>query len=110
MTTEPAYLPANGPLNQGDILIAPVARISASDRFVPDRWDRLDQTEVTVDRSELGEEAIHVMSGRALVMVTSHDCHHDKEWNTERNRLIRSGVDPEDVSYTHLTLPTIYSV
>lgn len=107
MTAEPAYLPANGPLNQGDILIAPVARISASDRFVPDRWDRLDQTEVTVDRSELGEEAIHVMSGRALVMVTSHDCHHDKEWNTERNRLIRSGVDSEEAAAIAEDDPTL---
>jgi len=96
METEECYQDADGPLNQGDILIAPLARISSSDLFVPDKWDRLDQTEHTVDRSTQGESDLHVLSGRALVMVTSHDCHHDKEWNTERNRLIRAGVDPEE--------------
>lgn len=95
MGGDSAVLPANGPLNQGDILIAPVARVAASDLFVPDKWDRLDQTEHEVGRSGLGEDSIHVLSGRALVMVTSHDCHHDKEWNIERGRLIRSGLDPQ---------------
>lgn len=93
MERDSAFLPANGPLNQGDILIAPVARVAAPDLFVPDKWDRLDQTEHEVDHSTLGEDSIHVLSGRALVMVTSHDCHHDKEWNIERSRLIRSGMD-----------------
>ena len=95
MGGDSALLPASGPLNQGDILIAPVARVAASDLFVPDKWDRLDQTEHEVGRSVLGEDSIHVLSGRALVMVTSHDCHHDKDWNIERGRLIRSGLDPQ---------------
>ena len=107
MATEAAYLTANGPLNQGDILIAPVARITAPEPFVPDRWDRLDQTEVMVDRSDVGEDPIHLMSGRELVMVTSHDCHHDKEWNTERNRLIRDGVDPEEAAAIAENDPTL---
>lgn len=85
------FIPSNGPLNQGDLLIAPVARVCASDFFVPDRWDRLDQDEHTVDRSRLDGENVHVVSGRAIVMVTSHDCHHDKEYNTLRSRLIKSG-------------------
>jgi len=96
MDDETLYRSAEGPLNQGDVLIAPVARIAASGFFVPDKWDRLDQTEHTVDRSALGEEDINLLSGRALVMVTSHDCHHDKEWNMERNRLLRSGLSPEE--------------
>jgi len=98
MEAEDCYQDADGPLNQGDILIAPVARVSSPDLFVPDRWDRLDETEHTVDRSAQGESDLYVLSGRALVMVTSHDCHHDKEWNTERNRLIRSGMDPEEAT------------
>ena len=96
MDGAPVYRSAEGPLNQGDILIAPVARISSSDFFVPDKWDRLDQTEHTVDRTPQGEDDINVLSGRALVMVTSHDCHHDKEWNTERKRLLRAGLSPEE--------------
>lgn len=90
------FLPSTGPLNQGDILIAPVARVCAADFYVPDRWDRLDQDEHLVDRTRLDGDDVHVMSGRAIVMVTSHDCHHDKEWNALRGRLIRAGHSAED--------------
>jgi hypothetical protein len=90
------FLPSTGPLNQGDILIAPVARVCSSDFFVPDRWDRLDQDEHVVDRSRLDGDDVHIVSGRAIVMVTSHDCHHDKEWNAARRRLIRSGQSAEN--------------
>ncbi|WP_419919894.1 hypothetical protein [Candidatus Poriferisocius sp.] len=98
MQSKDCYEDADGPLNQGDILIAPMTRVIASDRFVPDRWDRLDQIEQQIDRSEFGEPAIHTVVGWALVMVTSHDYHHDKEWNAERKRLIRAGVDPKEAS------------
>src|SRR5262245_24591963 len=85
------FVPSKGPLNQGDILIAPVARVCSADFYVPDRWDRLDQDEHIADRSSRDGDDIHVLSGRELVMVTSHDCHHDKEWNSARSALIRSG-------------------
>lgn len=98
MDAERYYETAVGPLNQGDILIAPVARVSSIDLFVPDKWDLLDQFEYVVDRSIDNEEDMHVFSGRALVMVISHDCHHDKEWNAERTRLIRLGYDPDEAS------------
>ncbi|KAA0235823.1 MAG: hypothetical protein JJLCMIEE_02975 [Acidimicrobiales bacterium] len=90
------FQPSNGPLNQGDILIAPVARVTAADRFVPERWGRLDQDEVLIDRSDVDAEDIELFAGRELVMVTSHDCHHDKEWNAARGRLIRQGNSEED--------------
>ncbi|MCA1706815.1 MAG: hypothetical protein LC808_27565 [Actinobacteria bacterium] len=90
------FLPSSGPLNQGDILIAPVARVCASDFLVPDKWDRLDQDEHVVDRTRLDGEDVHVVSGRAVVMVTSHDCHHDKEWNAARRRLMRGGHSVEE--------------
>ena len=32
----------------------------------------------------------------ALVMVTSHDCYCDKEWNRRRTALIKSGLDAAD--------------
>jgi hypothetical protein len=90
------FLPSSGALNQGDILIAPVARVCGSDFFVPERWDRLDQDEHVVDRSRLDGEDVFVVSGRAVVMVTSHDCHHDKEWNAVRSRLLRAGHTIEE--------------
>jgi hypothetical protein len=89
------FLPSTGPLNQGDILVAPVARVCAGDYFVPDKWDRVDQDEHVVDRSRLDGDEVHVLSGRAVVMVTSHDCHHDKEWNAARRRLMRAGHSAE---------------
>ena len=107
MEGDSVFLPAHGPLNQGDILVAPVARVAASDIFVPDKWDRLDQTEHEVNRSTLGEDNIHVLSGRAIVMVTSHDCHHDKEWNVERRRLVRSGIDPKEADAIAEEDPTL---
>ena len=87
------YRPPEGPLNQGDILVAPVVRITAADFFVPDKWDRVDQNEGILVQSTNDRNPVHVASGWTLVMVTSHDCHHDKEWNAERGRLIRHGHD-----------------
>ncbi len=98
MNAEDWFQDADGPLNQGDILIAPVTRVTAPDGFVPDRWDRLDQFEQTAHQSATGKPALHTAAGLALVMVTSHDCHHDKEWNTERNRLIRAGTDSDEAA------------
>jgi len=89
------FTPSTGSLDQGDVLIAPVARVCAGDFYVPDRWDRLDQDEHVVDRSRLDGEDVHVISGRAIVMVTSHDCHHDKEWNAARSRYIKAGHEIE---------------
>lgn len=96
MKADEYYEPSDGPLNQGDILVAPVSRVSTRDYFVPDRWDRLDEEEHHVDRSGVDDDDIHVVSGRALVMVTSHDCHHDKEWNAARGRLIKEGYSETD--------------
>ena len=85
---------ANNALSQGDIVVAPISRTTA--RFhSPDRWDRLDEYEVTVPSSSVSA-GLQVFAGCAVLMVTSHDCHHDKEWNEEVARLIRSGVTPAD--------------
>ena len=85
------YRASHGPLNQGDILAAPVVRIAAADFFVPDKWDRIDRNERILVPPDDDTEAVYVLSGWALVMVTSHDCHHDKEWNAKRGRLIQHG-------------------
>lgn len=107
MGDQSVYEPASGPLKQGDILIAPITRVAASDFFTPNKWGHLDQTEHTSSRSQPGEVNLHLLSGQALVMVTSHDCHHDKEWNAQRNRLIRSGVDPEEAEIIAESDPTL---
>lgn len=94
--SEDFFFPADGPLNQGDILIAPIARVAAPDLFVPDKWDRLDQDEHHTDRRAVDGQDIFLLSGRELVMVTSHDCHHDKDWNTEVRRLVQAGESQDD--------------
>lgn len=107
MGDESVYEQSEGPLKQGDILIAPVARIASSEFFAPDKWVRFDQTKHTADRSRLGDEDIHLLSGRALVMVTSHDCHHDKEWNAQRIRLMRRGIDRQEAEAMAESDPTL---
>lgn len=89
MTPSPFFLPATGPLNQGDILIAPIARVvvNTMDAFTPDKWDRVDQATAQIPRNEVDGTDIFLAAGRELLMVTSHDCHHDKEWNQEVRRL-----------------------
>ena len=104
------YRSSHGPLQQGDILVAPVARVAAADFWVPDKWDRIDQSEHTVnypDTASETDESVFVLSGRTLVMVTSHDCHHDKEWNTERERLIRSGHSASEAGEIAESDPTL---
>jgi hypothetical protein len=89
------YVEARGPLHQGDILLAGVTRLVAEDRFSPPAWDRLDLHDITVadarDDSDLWLEA-----SPALVIVTSHDCHFDKEWNARVRALVREGADQEE--------------
>ncbi len=96
MEAEPVFDESRGPLKQGDILTAPIARVISPDRMVPRRWDGIDQMGSRVNRSIFGDEDLHVFSGRALVMVTSHDCHHHKEWNRERGRLIGHGHSAQE--------------
>jgi hypothetical protein len=84
-----------GPLKQGDILLAGVARLVADDRFTPRAWERLDAFDVTVAGAKQDGGDILLTTGPALVMVTSHDCHFDKEWNRARKDLIKRGM-PED--------------
>jgi len=58
------FVPSAGPLNQGDILIAPIARVCAADYFVPDRWDRVDQaSRLTTDLDALIVLGLFVRAG-----------------------------------------------
>jgi len=83
-----------GPPRQGDILLAGVARLVAEDRYTPQAWVSLDAADVAVDLPNR-EDPFRLATGPALVMVTSHDCHFDKEWNRLRSSLIKSGLDED---------------
>jgi hypothetical protein len=88
------YIAAQGPPKQGDLLFAGVVRLVANDQFTPPAWRRLDAYDVTIQtQGEVPD--LRLVAGPALVMVTSHDCHFDKEWNQRRRTLIREGY-PED--------------
>ena len=93
--TEALLVPAGGGLSQGDLVIAPIARVSTNPLVTPDPWDRLDEHEVRVRRGAHADEDIYLAAGRALLMVTSHDCHHDKEWNESVRRHVKAGVDQD---------------
>ncbi len=87
------YAAEDGPLKQGDILLAGVSRLVAEDRFSPPAWEHLDGNDVTAETGD-GRDLL-LAAGVALTMVTSHDCHFDKEWNLRRGKLIRAGVAAE---------------
>lgn len=91
------YVSAAGPLKQGDILLAGVSRLVAADRFSPAAWERLDAHDVTIHGAR-DDTDLWLQAGPALVMVTSHDCHFDKEWNIRRRELIRDGVNEDEAS------------
>lgn len=93
--TEALLVPANGGLSQGDLVIAPIARVTNSVLNTPDRWERVDEHELRVRRSGHEDEDIYLAAGRGVLMVTSHDCHHDKEWNESVRQHIKGGVDQD---------------
>jgi hypothetical protein len=96
ITAADFYAPDAGPLRQGDVLLAGVARLVADDRFTPAAWGRLDAFDVTIAGARHDGGDLSLTSGPALVMVTSHDCHFDKDWNRRRTRLIKAGASEEE--------------
>lgn len=94
MRTDEFYVADDGPPRQGDVLLAGVSRLVAEDRYTPSGWEPLDAADATVEFVGSGRLQ-RLAAGPALVMVTSHDCHFDKQWNRARDRLIRNGMDEE---------------
>lgn len=84
------YSTEDRPPQQGDILLGSVSRVVASDRFAPQHWRTLDEHHSTLaSSSRVGSidlPALEVVGGRALVMVCSHDCGLDKEFNAVVHR------------------------
>jgi hypothetical protein len=76
--------------SQGDILLTGISRILADDHFSPRPWAPLDQYYATVP----GDGEVQSRSaaiGVCLVMLTSHDCQIDKEWNRRVQELMKEG-------------------
>ena len=99
LTSDDFYRSGDLPPQQGDILVGAVARLVAPDGYVSSQWAELDEHVVELPAAPLvGQRrttALRVAAGRALVMVTSHDCGLDKEWNAQVRRAIAQGIAPE---------------
>ena len=80
---------------QGDILLGGVSRVVADDGYAPSRWRALDESQVLhspeIRLGNLTVPALRVAAGRALVMVCTHDCGLDKEFNA----VVESLMDPK---------------
>ncbi len=90
------YASDAGGLQQGDILLAGVSRVVADDNFSPSKWDQLDAQAVLLNDAKPGSNPLHVFAGFGLVMVTSHDCQLEKEWNRRRSELLAYGLAEEE--------------
>lgn len=96
---EDFYAPREGGPKQGDILLAGVARLVGPDLCTPPAWRGLDLYDVYVEPDN-GPRPLRIICAPALVMVTSHDCHFDKEWNMRRRALLRGGHSEADAERT----------
>ncbi len=98
MTPEPFYrTDADAPLQQGDIVLAPLGRLSRPEAPVPTRWEGLDQDR---HRFPFGSEPelgpVEALVGYAPAMLVTHDCHLDKELLERYRELRRQGVRKAD--------------
>jgi len=98
---------------QGDILLAHVARVVADDDFAPPRWKVLDESRSALLPAALLESgevlpALRVAGGRCLVMVTTHDCGLDKDFNAVVDRLVKQkGLSEEEAMRLAETRPDL---
>jgi hypothetical protein len=79
------------PLQQGDILLAPVVRVDTG--HTRNHWRPLDEEAAILVVPQPGREAVAVAGGWALVMVTTHDCGLDKEFNAKLGQLEAAGTE-----------------
>jgi hypothetical protein len=92
------YAPQEGPPKQGDILFAGVGRLMAADRFTPPAWDALDEHHIDIAADGLSRPPLRLAAGHSLVMVTSHDCHFDKQWNRRVRQLMKAGHEQAEAA------------
>ena len=89
----PFYDDSNPPLQQGDVVAVPFARLQADPDFLPARWQSIDASRVQLELpGELPET--WAIGGWGWGMVISHDCRLDKEFNKLVGRLHRKEQVP----------------
>lgn len=92
------YVANEGAPKQGDILLAGVARLVASEKFTPGAWQALDAHDIAIPGARPQGDDLRLSAGPALVLATSHDCHFDKEWNRRRQKLMREGIGEDEAN------------
>ncbi|MBU6245298.1 MAG: hypothetical protein KGP12_08800 [Actinomycetales bacterium] len=79
--------------SQCDILLGAVSRVVGDDGYAPDRWQALDEHQAVLAPARAAGPALmpalRVAAGRALVMVCTHDCGLDEEFNAVVDELIK---------------------
>lgn len=101
------YSPEAGGLQQGDILFSGISRITGEDGYSPPEWEFLDTHHVEVDGAKPDGAPVRLFAGFGLVMVTSHDCQLEKEFNRRLSELIAAGKSEEEATLEALADPTL---
>ncbi|MHB8340131.1 MAG: hypothetical protein ACYDB7_03025 [Mycobacteriales bacterium] len=107
ISAESFYVSEAGGLRQGDILLTGAARISGDDGYSPAQREPFDTHNVHVDGVKPGGSAVRLFAGFGLVMVTSHDCQLEKEWNRRRSELLAQGRTEEEAAVEAAEDPTL---
>lgn len=96
MSVAPVYrADDDAPLQQGDLVLAPLGRLASPGAPTPSRWAALEQERHVFPfeaEPELGP--LESLAGYAPAMVVTHDCQMDKEF-LERYRELRAGGAPK---------------
>jgi len=101
------YAPEAGGLQQGDILFSGISRIIGDDGYSPPEWEFLDTHQVHVDGVKPDGGPVRLFAGFGLMMVTSHDCQLEKEFNRHRSELIAQGKSEEEATADVVADPTL---
>jgi hypothetical protein len=101
------YAPEARDLQQGDILFAGISRITGDDGYSPPEWELVDTHQVQVDGVKPDGGPVRFFAGFGLVMVTSHDCQLEKEFNRRRSELIAEGKSEDEATAEALADPTL---
>lgn len=100
MTDQPSPLYRHddeAPLQQGDILLAPLVRVVAAGAPSDTDAGRLfEQAKVVVSPPDPGLGEAEVRVGWGPVVLTTHDCHLEKEFQRRYRRLRRAGRSKAD--------------
>lgn len=76
----PFYDESDPPLQQGDVVAVPFARLQTDPDFLPARWQSIDASRAQLELPDEPPET-WAIGGWGWGMVISHDCHIDKEFN-----------------------------